>query len=129
MHFELVVLKSTPLASHSSHSRYVRTNVAARITGLSSRMMRHLAQTGVIPAVRAGLRCWNYEVSDLLNFREARLVAQQHGTRTSVILRRGNKNVLGASNRDQVGARLLPVHLRREADETNVPPGRTDVVS
>jgi hypothetical protein len=47
-------------------------------------------------------------VSDLLNFREARLVAQQHGTRTSVILRRVNRNVLGTSNRDQVEARLLP---------------------
>jgi len=32
------------------------------MTGLSSRMMRHLAQTGVIRAVRVGLRCWHYEV-------------------------------------------------------------------
>jgi hypothetical protein len=55
-----------------SSSRYVHTYAASRITGLSMRTMRHYAQTGVIPAVRQGRRCWRFRVSDLRDFDERR---------------------------------------------------------
>ena len=48
--------------------RSVRTSVAARITGLPERTIRYYAQTGRIPAVRCGKRCWFFKVSDLLVF-------------------------------------------------------------
>lgn len=58
-------------------TRLVRTNVAARITGLAARTIRHLAHHGVIPAIRKGKRCWYFKVADLLRFNARRAVA--HG--------------------------------------------------
>lgn len=55
--------------------RLVRTNVAARMTGLACRTIRHLAQHSVIPGIRRGKRCWYFKVSDLLQFNARRAVA------------------------------------------------------
>ena len=54
---------SAPLLSSS---RSVRTSTAAKITGLSERTLRLYAQTGTVPAVRRGKRCWYFKVRDLL---------------------------------------------------------------
>jgi hypothetical protein len=51
---------------------YVYTHAASRITCLSMRTMRHYAQTGVIPAIRRGRRCWMFRVADLATFNEQR---------------------------------------------------------
>jgi len=51
---------------------YVYTYAASRITCLSMRTIRHYAQTGVIPAIRRGRRCWMFKVTDLHNFNEQR---------------------------------------------------------
>ena len=61
-----------PTFGTSGSSRYAYTYAASRITGLSMRTMRHHAQTGLIPAVRQGRRCWKFRVSDLLDFNERR---------------------------------------------------------
>jgi hypothetical protein len=53
-------------------SGYVYTHAASRITCLSMRTMRHYAQTGVIPAIRRGRRCWMFRVTDLRGFNEKR---------------------------------------------------------
>jgi hypothetical protein len=53
-------------------SGYVYTHAASRITCLSMRTMRHYAQTGVIPAIRRGRRCWMFRVADLHIFNEQR---------------------------------------------------------
>ncbi len=53
-------------------NRRVRTNVAARMTGLSCRMIRHLAQCGILPAVRNGKRSWTYCVGDLEKLADTR---------------------------------------------------------
>jgi DNA-binding transcriptional MerR regulator len=60
---------------------YVYTHAASRITGLSMRTMRHYAQTGVIPAVRWGSRCWRFKTSDLLDFNERRILNRLESTR------------------------------------------------
>jgi hypothetical protein len=61
-------------------SRYVYTYAASRITRLSMRTMRHYAQTGVIPAVRQGRRCWRFRVSDLRDFNDLRALRRDCAT-------------------------------------------------
>lgn len=61
----------------SASSGYVYTYAASRITRLSRRTMRHYAQTGVIPAVRRGRRCWMFRVVDLHDFNECRATERE----------------------------------------------------
>jgi excisionase family DNA binding protein len=46
-------------------------NVAKRL-GLSPRMVRHLAQTGALPARKAGRKIWNFRCADVDEFRDRR---------------------------------------------------------
>jgi hypothetical protein len=76
MHFQFnpearVAFEST------SCTGYVYTHAASRITCLSMRTMRHYAQTGVIPAIRRGRRCWMFRATDLHNFNEERALGRR----------------------------------------------------
>jgi hypothetical protein len=62
-------------------NRRMRTNVAARISGLSPRMLRHLAQRGVLPAVRNGRRRWEFLASDVHKLVEFRTESAEVGIR------------------------------------------------
>jgi hypothetical protein len=67
----------------SSKHRLVPTNIAARITGLSCRMIRYLAQTCILPAVRNGKRSWAFRVCDLEDFCRNREKALEFGARVT----------------------------------------------
>jgi hypothetical protein len=44
---------------------YVSVFTAARVTGYSPRMLRHLIQIGELPAIRKGRRHWKIKIIDL----------------------------------------------------------------
>jgi len=76
MHFQFETEAIASLES-AGFSGYVYTYAAARITRLSMRTMRHHAQTGVIPAIRRGRRCWMFKAVDLHDFNERRAAERE----------------------------------------------------
>lgn len=76
MHFQSETEARASFGS-SVFSGYVYTYAASRITHLSMRTIRHYAQTGVIPAIRRGRRCWMFKVLDLYDFKERRAVERK----------------------------------------------------
>jgi hypothetical protein len=44
---------------------YLSTRVAAKVTGYSPRMLRHLIESGDLQADRKGKRAWRIKVSDI----------------------------------------------------------------
>ena len=85
--------------------RIIKTHIASRITGLSCRMICHLAQTGVLSGVRTGKRSWGFLLSDLENLQEARRLAQELGVRVNYKLN---------SDRERILRRDFPAALLQE---------------
>jgi hypothetical protein len=59
---------ATPGVFSGDVNRFVRTNVASRITGVPTRTLRYWARTRRVDAYRQGRRHWLFRLGALLSF-------------------------------------------------------------
>lgn len=60
------------LVSSDSRPNVLRVNNVAKRLGLSTRMVRHLAQNGVLRAYKDGIKLWRFVSTDVEAFRMQR---------------------------------------------------------